>query len=43
VSLRINELETEFDRSTDAAEAKESTEVELVWWRGAETADAGSE
>jgi amphi-Trp domain-containing protein len=36
-------LEAESDRSTDAAEAKESIEVELVWWRGAEPANAASE
>jgi hypothetical protein len=39
----MDELEAESDRSTDAAEAKGSIEVELVWWRGAEPTDAASE
>jgi len=33
-------LEAESDQSTDAAQAKESIEVELVWWRDAETSSS---
>lgn len=36
-------LEAESDQSADAAQAKESIEVELVWWRGTERTEASSE
>lgn len=36
-------LEAESDQSAGAAQAKESIEVELVWWRDTETASSETE